>query len=148
MTKKKTIRSMKDAKPLLREFFQIDSMVSKANERRDEIKSLLMPFIQKKGLDHLDSGDRRLKYVIPTSTEYDLESIKKLIKDPKIKRKAKKHDIDLDEMIIVTETVNKKILEELLAEKIISRKQARKLMTITDSTPYLRSGNVPKSGTK
>lgn len=149
MSKKiKAPKSLKDCKPLLREFFQLDSMVASANERKNEIKAALMPFMQKKNLDHLDSGEKRILYVEPKSTTFDLDKTKKILNDPKVKKLAKKHDIDLSELIQVTESVNNKILEELLAEKIITRKQVKKLIITNDLAPYLRSSSVPKSGTK
>lgn len=149
MTRKSNqLKSNKDVKPLLREFFQLEKMSNSANERQREIKNLLLLFMQKKKITHLDSGDRRLLYVDPKTTVYDLDEIKNIIKDPKIKKKANKNDIDLDELIITTEKLNTSVFEDLLKSGVIPKKKARELISITDGTAYLRSSNVPKSGTK
>lgn len=113
-------------------------MEKEIKEHRDAIRHYLI----KKKVKVVYHGEEAVKLIEPQSMVWDIDEVKKMIANSSVQRRAAKANIELDQAIVTIERVEADIIEDLLKNKVISRKQARKLFKLVPTTSYPRLGKL------
>ncbi len=135
----------KRAKKSLKRIFSYREKIKKWNEKLDGEKLFLVGYM----LESLTSrlvldDDRHINLIEPTTTEWDMSILKKTLKQKSVRKKAKKAGfIEGNEalssvVVVVTESVSRETIEDLLSNGVLTRKQVNSFMKIKSLKTYVK----------
>lgn len=135
----------KRVKRSLERVFKYREKIKKWNEKLDKEKSFLADHMSAVKTNRLRlDKDRAINLIEPTTTEWNISALKKILKQKSVRKKAKKAGFlkgngPLSSIVIrTTESINKEIIEDLVSNGVLTKKQVGSFMKIKPIKTYVK----------
>ena len=113
---------------------ELNNQIGSLTSIRAVLSIELIDYMRRKGITKLGDQTR----VEGVGINWDLNAVKRFIKEKDIISRAKKANIDLSKVITVWESVDRKIMEALLKAEVVTEKDVKKVMHTYPRGGYLR----------
>lgn len=132
-------------KKSLERVFSYRERIKKWTVKLDKERTFLADHMSAVGSRRLSlDKDRHINLIEPTTIEWDISSLKKILKQKSIRKKAKKagfikgNESLSSVVLVVTESVSRETVEDLLSNGVLTKKQVNSFMKIKSIKTYVK----------
>lgn len=135
----------KRVKKSLERVFEYRGKIKKWTEKLEKERSFLAAHMSAAKTNRLSlDKDRHINLIEPTTIEWNVPALKQILKQKSVRKKAKKAgfiegNAPLSSVVlVVTESVNRETIEELLSNGVLTKKQVNSFMKIKSIKTYVK----------